>query len=145
MIETRNLSKKFGQNTVLDNLNFSVSQGEIFCFLGANGAGKTTTINLLLGFLKPTSGEAFIHKMIVLIAVPISISALSIGYRNHKNISFLPIGIAGLLILILAVLLGENILGEYGEKGLTLLGSIFISYSHYRNYKICIESDCSCH
>jgi|TARA_B110000444_G_scaffold86328_1_gene81611 ABC-2 type transport system ATP-binding protein len=63
MIETRNLSKKFGQNTVLDSLNFSVSQGEIFCFLGANGAGKTTTINLLLGFLKPTSGEAFINEM----------------------------------------------------------------------------------
>lgn len=96
-------------------------------------------------FLSFSYDNEFIHKMIVLIAVPISISALSMGYRNHKNISFLPIGIAGLLILILAVLLGENILGEYGEKGLTLLGSIFISYSHYRNYKICIESDCSCH
>lgn len=96
-------------------------------------------------FLSFSYDNEFIHKMIVLIAVPISISALSMGYRNHKNISFLPIGIAGLLILILAVLLGENILGEYGEKGLTLLGSIFISYSHYRNYKICIESNCSCH
>jgi hypothetical protein len=96
-------------------------------------------------FLSFSYDNEFIHKMIVLIAVPISISALSMGYRNHKNISFLPFGIAGLLILILAVLLGENILGEYGEKGLTLLGSIFISYSHYRNYKICIESDCSCH
>ena len=96
-------------------------------------------------FLSFSYDNEFIHKMIVLIAVPISISALSMGYRNHKTISFLPIGIAGLLILILAVLLGGNILGEYGEKGLTLLGSIFISYSHYRNYKICIESDCSCH
>ena len=102
-------------------------------------------IILISTFLSFSYDNEFIHKMIVLIAVPISISALSMGYRNHKNISFLPIGIAGLLILILAVLLGENILGEYGEKGLTLLGSIFISYSHYRNYKICIESDCSCH
>ena len=96
-------------------------------------------------FLSFSYDNEFIHKMIVLLAVPISISALSMGDRNHKTISFLPIGIAGLLILILAVLLGGNILGEYGEKGLTLLGSIFISYSHYRNYKICIESDCSCH
>ena len=96
-------------------------------------------------FLSFSYDNEFIHKMIVLLAVPISISALSMGYRNHKTISFLPIGIAGLLILILAVLLGGNILGEYGEKGLTLLSSIFISYSHYRNYKICIESDCSCH
>ena len=40
MIETRNLSKKFGKNTVLDSLNFNVSQGEIFCFFGANGAHR---------------------------------------------------------------------------------------------------------
>jgi hypothetical protein len=96
-------------------------------------------------FLSFSYDNEFIHKIIVLLAVPISIFALSAGYKNHKTISFLPIGIAGLLILILVVVLGENILSEYGEKGLTLLGSIFITYSHYRNYKICTELDCSCH
>ena len=63
MIETKNLTKKFGQNTALNNLNFKISDGEIFCFLGANGAGKTTTINLLLGFLEPTTGEALINGL----------------------------------------------------------------------------------
>ena len=63
MIETKNLTKKFGQNTALNNLNFKVNEGEIFCFLGANGAGKTTTINLLLGFLEPTTGEAFVNGL----------------------------------------------------------------------------------
>ena len=85
------------------------------------------------------------HKMTLLLAVPISIFALIMGYKNHKTISFLPIGILGLLILILAVLLGERVLGEYGEKGLTLLGSIFVTYSHFKNHQVCINLDCSCH
>ena len=87
----------------------------------------------------------FMHKMTLLLAVPISIFALIMGYKNHKTISFLPIGILGLLILILAVLLGERVLGEYGEKGLTLLGSIFVTYSHFKNHQVCINLDCSCH
>ena len=65
MIETKKLTKKFGKNIALNNLDFNVEKGEIFCFLGANGAGKTTTINLLLGFLEPTSGEALINGLIV--------------------------------------------------------------------------------
>ena len=63
MIETKKLTKKFGKNIALNNLDFNVEKGEIFCFLGANGAGKTTTINLLLGFLEPTSGEALINGL----------------------------------------------------------------------------------
>jgi ABC-type sugar transport system ATPase subunit len=49
MIEVRNLSKKFGNFTAVDNISFEVYKGEIFGFLGANGAGKTTAMNMLLG------------------------------------------------------------------------------------------------
>jgi len=63
MIITNNLSKKYGEQTALDSLNLNVQPGEIFCLLGANGAGKTTTINLLLGFIPPTSGSAFINQL----------------------------------------------------------------------------------
>lgn len=56
-IETRNLVKRFGDFTAVDNLNFSVRRGEVFGFLGANGAGKSTTIRILTGILLPTSGE----------------------------------------------------------------------------------------
>ena len=63
MIKTKSLTKKFDQSIVLNGLDFNVDKGEIFCFLGANGAGKTTTINLLLGFLEPTSGEALINGL----------------------------------------------------------------------------------
>lgn len=96
-------------------------------------------------FLSFSYDNEFMHKMILLLAVPISIFALIMGYKNHKTISFLLIGILGLLILILAVLLGERMLGEYGEKGLTLMGTIFVTYSHYKNHQVCINLDCSCH
>lgn len=63
MISTNNLTKKYGNQTALDNLNLNVNAGEIYCLLGANGAGKTTTINLLLGFIEPTSGSALINNI----------------------------------------------------------------------------------
>ena len=63
MIITNNLSKNYGGQTALDSLNLSVKTGEIYCLLGANGAGKTTTINLLLGFIEPSSGSAFINQL----------------------------------------------------------------------------------
>jgi ABC-2 type transport system ATP-binding protein len=56
-VEVKNLTVKFGAFTAVDNISFTVNQGEIFGFLGANGAGKTTTIRVLCGLLIPTSGE----------------------------------------------------------------------------------------
>lgn len=58
MIETTNLSKRFGEVTAVDRLNLTIRQGEIFGFLGHNGAGKTTTIRLLNGVLPPSDGAA---------------------------------------------------------------------------------------
>lgn len=64
-LEARGLSMHFGQNIALDKLNFKVNQGEIFCLLGQNGAGKTTTINIFLGLLNPTSGQALVNDISV--------------------------------------------------------------------------------
>lgn len=63
MIITNNLSKKYGEQIALDKLTLNVKEGEIYCLLGANGAGKTTAINLLLGFIEPSSGSAFINQL----------------------------------------------------------------------------------
>ena len=60
IIETKNLTKYYGDIRGIENLSLQVKKGEIFGFLGPNGAGKTTTIRTLLGLLKPTSGEAYI-------------------------------------------------------------------------------------
>lgn len=56
MIEVKNLTKKFGDLTAVDDVSFNVSRGEIFAFLGPNGAGKSTTIKMLTTLLHPTTG-----------------------------------------------------------------------------------------
>lgn len=60
IIETKNLTKKFGAFKAADDISLSVMKGEIFGFLGLNGAGKTTTIRMLLGMIRPTSGESYL-------------------------------------------------------------------------------------
>jgi len=57
ILQVKNLTKKFGSFVAVDNISFSLKEGEILGFLGPNGAGKTTTIQMLLGVLMPTSGE----------------------------------------------------------------------------------------
>ncbi len=61
MLKANALCMQYDDTMAIKNLSFSVAPGEIFCLLGQNGAGKTTTINIFLGILKPTSGEAFIN------------------------------------------------------------------------------------
>lgn len=58
MIELKNLVKKFGDLTAVNDLSLTVRQGEFFAVLGPNAAGKTTTIRILTGLIKPTSGTA---------------------------------------------------------------------------------------
>ena len=57
-IETFDLTKRFGEHTAVDCLNFQVEKGTIHSLLGPNGAGKTTVLNMLSGVIKPTSGSA---------------------------------------------------------------------------------------
>jgi drug efflux transport system ATP-binding protein len=57
VIVVEQLTKHFGDFVAVDHINFSVNEGEIFGWLGPNGAGKTTTIRMLLGLIKPTSGQ----------------------------------------------------------------------------------------
>jgi ABC-2 type transport system ATP-binding protein len=57
MIETKNLTKKFGTLTAVDNISLSIKDGEWCIFVGPNGAGKTTTIKMLLGIVDPSSGS----------------------------------------------------------------------------------------
>ena len=59
-IETKSLTKSFGDETAVNDISLSVKDGEIFGFLGPNGAGKSTTIMILTTLLKPTSGQALI-------------------------------------------------------------------------------------
>jgi len=81
-IEVNNLTKKFGDFTAVDNVNFTVKQGEIFGFLGANGAGKSTTIRMLIGVLEPTSGDALVGGYSIM-KQPEMVKR-NIGYMSQK-------------------------------------------------------------
>jgi len=62
VIKTENLTKHFGNVHAVDGVSLSVKRGEIYGFLGLNGAGKTTTIRMLLGMIRPTTGESFLFN-----------------------------------------------------------------------------------
>ena len=80
IIDCKDLTKKYDEFKALDNLSLDIVAGEIFAFVGPNGAGKTTTMNILVGLIEPTSGEAFICGK--------SITKDPIGVK--KVIGFLP-------------------------------------------------------
>ncbi|MDN5395065.1 MAG: ATP-binding cassette domain-containing protein [Chryseobacterium sp.] len=80
ILQAIELSKQYNHVTALSGLNISVQKGEIFCLLGQNGAGKTTTINIFLGFLKPTSGQALIN------GIPVEMN----GETTKKYIAYIP-------------------------------------------------------
>jgi ABC-2 type transport system ATP-binding protein len=76
------LTKKYGQQTVVNELSFSVEQGEIFGFLGPNGSGKTTTIKMLCGLVLPTRGTASVYGFDV-IKQPDQVRR-TIGYMSQQ-------------------------------------------------------------
>lgn len=61
MIEVKNLTKRYGDHCAVDDLSFTVEDGQIYGFLGPNGAGKSTTMNIMTGYLAPTSGDVVIN------------------------------------------------------------------------------------
>ncbi|EKO1912239.1 ABC transporter ATP-binding protein [Clostridium botulinum] len=65
ILQTYNLTRKYGTTSVVDNINMNIKKGEIYGFLGRNGAGKTTTLRMIMGLISPTKGgyELFGKKM----------------------------------------------------------------------------------
>ena len=60
MIQVENITKRYGSFTAVENINFEIEEGEIVGFLGPNGAGKSTTMNMITGFIEPTSGKIIV-------------------------------------------------------------------------------------
>ncbi|MDD4810172.1 MAG: ATP-binding cassette domain-containing protein, partial [Methanobacterium formicicum] len=61
IIEARDITRNFGDFQAVDKLNLKIKKDEVFGFLGPNGAGKTTSINMMVGLLRPTSGQVLIN------------------------------------------------------------------------------------
>jgi len=80
LIEVRNLTKRYGSFVAVNNVSFTVNDGEILGFLGPNGAGKTTTMNIITGYMSATSGDCIVNGFDIL-AEP---------EKAKKNIGYLP-------------------------------------------------------
>lgn len=100
VIETKQLTKQFKEKFAVHKLNLQVPKGEIYGFLGPNGAGKSTTIRMILGLMRPTSGEVhlFGHKLMdkrnklmqrigALVELPSYYGSLT-GYENLKILAY---------------------------------------------------------
>lgn len=81
-IHTQNLVKRYGSRTVVNNVSFNVSQGEIVGLLGPNGAGKTTSFYQVVGLIKPDEGEVLLND--------INITKLPMYKRAQMGIGYLP-------------------------------------------------------
>lgn len=82
-IEVKNLLKEYGEQKAVNNISFKIAKGEIVGFLGPNGAGKSTTLKIITGYLRPTSGEAFVCDINVS-GHPLEIKK-KIGYLPELN------------------------------------------------------------
>ena len=80
MIEVKNLVKRYGNHLALDNVSFTVENGEVIGFLGPNGAGKSTTMNIITGYLSSTEGEVLVD----------GVSVLDEPAKAKKKIGYLP-------------------------------------------------------
>lgn len=83
MIEIKNVTKKYGNFIAVDNISFTVNDGEVVGFLGPNGAGKSTTMNMITGFIEPTDGTIIVNGYDV----------LKQSAKAKKQIGYMPEGV----------------------------------------------------
>ena len=86
----KNLTKKFGDFTAVNDISFSVAEGEIFAFLGPNGAGKTTFVNVLTGLLKPTEGDVDFYGKSIAGVGPVKLSQYGMA-RAFQLVQIFPL------------------------------------------------------
>ncbi|MCG8570553.1 MAG: LPS export ABC transporter ATP-binding protein [Spirochaetes bacterium] len=103
-IEIRNLVKKFGAKTAVNNASFSMKQGEIVGLLGPNGAGKTTIFYMIVGFIRPTSGDIYMDHHNISILQMYKRARLGISYLSQESSIFRKLTVEENIDCILEVL-----------------------------------------
>lgn len=85
--------------------------------------------------------ERFHYGMLVLV-VPTSLCALTIGFRKHGNYAVPIVGALGISVLMCVLAIGEQTVGEIGEKLITVVGTLFVAYAHVRNFLLGRSQKC---
>ena len=120
----------------------------------AMGLSAICTLNCLLlpsiivlssGYISSQIDSEAVHGFLLFFAIPLSIFALSRGYKNHKKLSVLTTGLFGLAVMILAYFFGEAVSVKSAEQVFTVVGSLVVVYAHYMNYRTCNDLNCDCH
>jgi hypothetical protein len=92
-------------------------------------------------WLGPLQEEGF-HLFLVTIVLPISLLGIISGCRKHKNYKIVYLGVSGLALLVLTGIFGHDIVGEFGEKLLTVIGSGILISGHILNFNHCKDACC---
>ena len=117
----------------------------------AIGLSLVCTIHCLLTplaiALLPALGATFLdderfHYAVLFFVIPTSLYVLGLGCRKHGRLGVLAIGMLGLLVLSSILIIGEETLGETGEKVTTVLGAVIVASAHIRNYRLCQKNAC---
>ena len=91
VIECRNLTHRYGERLIYENLSFEVPHGRILGLLGKNGTGKTTTINILNGYLEPVAGECLIFGENIRTMRPQTRARIALLLEGHVQYAFMTI------------------------------------------------------
>ena len=137
-LRTEDLIKKYGQRTVVNNVNIEVEQGEIVGLLGPNGAGKTTTFYMVVGLIKPYAGKVFLDEKDISELPMYKRAQIGIGYLAQEASVFRQMSVEDNIISVMQFKRGlnkqqqqeklESLLDEFGlqkvrkSKGIQLSG-----------------------
>ena len=126
-LSAKNLSKKYGNKTVVNGIDLSVKRGEIVGLLGPNGAGKTTSFYMITGMVKPTSGNVFLDDYKVTNDAMYKRAKRGVGYLAQEPSIFGKLSVEDNLKLVLEM---RNDLSkiEQEEKMETLLNDLSVSH-----------------
>jgi hypothetical protein len=129
------------QSHVQRTLDRLAVSGSVLCLLHCLA---TPLLLVALPVLSSTvvADEAF-HRLILVFVLPVSLVALLIGCRHHKDPVVMGFGGVGLLSLILVAFFGYDLLGEAGERAATVASGLALAIGHLRNYRLCRDDDCT--
>ena len=145
-ITTKNLVKIYGDRSVVNDISFYMDKGEVVCLLGPNGAGKTTTFYMVVGLVRPNSGQIFLDDQDVT-AWPMNERAKSgIGYLPQENSIFRGLNVEDNIKLVLEMndkltecektRMLEELLTEFGVLKLRKSPSVALSGGERRRVEI---------
>ncbi|GLX86833.1 hypothetical protein tloyanaT_30860 [Thalassotalea loyana] len=126
------------KQTFLDKLSIGAS---VLCALHCAFLPIALAVFPVLSFL-PSSDHTF-HMALVVLIVPLSLAAAFIGCKKHRDMTVMIGIITGIITLVMAAVFGHDLLGEAGEKIITVVATAILAYSHWRNYSLCRRKSCN--